>query len=175
MPNLVRRQCRLFALYRMVLSVRKRIQWGIGLFCFNLTANVRLVRKVFCDGCERKRKKRKDGLGKKRVKVVKIGEIVATGPLGWFGKKEVRNGNWLNPTGQRFPSTDSIANFIDIQSTTMPMEFSFDTNKRVVSSHGPLIMNTGPFSLILFVFISVPHFLQSITFPQYENRTNSPW
>ena len=35
----------------MVLSVRKRIHWGMGRFCLAFLASFILIRKVFCDGC----------------------------------------------------------------------------------------------------------------------------
>lgn len=41
--------------YRMVLSVRRRIQWGIGLFCFIFLPRVTLVRKVLWEGCRARR------------------------------------------------------------------------------------------------------------------------
>lgn len=53
-PIFVRRQWRRFALYRMRLSVRMRIHWGIGLFCFSFLASVFLVRKVLLHGILRR-------------------------------------------------------------------------------------------------------------------------
>ena len=35
----------------ILLSVRKRIHCGIGLFCLAFFASFRLMRNVFCDGC----------------------------------------------------------------------------------------------------------------------------
>lgn len=35
----------------MVLSVRKRIHWGMGRFCLAFLASLFLMRKVFWDGC----------------------------------------------------------------------------------------------------------------------------
>lgn len=39
--------------HRIVLSVRNRIHWGIGRFCFAFFASFILMRKVFCDGCSK--------------------------------------------------------------------------------------------------------------------------
>lgn len=50
MPNFVRLQCLLLALYRILLFVLKRIQCGIGLFCLAFLASVLLVRNVFYEG-----------------------------------------------------------------------------------------------------------------------------
>ena len=50
MLSLVRRQCRRFALYLTVLSVRIRIHWGSGLFCLAALVSFLLVRKVLWDG-----------------------------------------------------------------------------------------------------------------------------
>lgn len=36
--------------YRIVLSVRRRIQWGTGRFCFIFLARMRFVLKVLRDG-----------------------------------------------------------------------------------------------------------------------------
>lgn len=38
-------------LYLILLSVLKRIHCGIGLFCLAFLASMRLILKVFCDGC----------------------------------------------------------------------------------------------------------------------------
>ena len=88
MPSLVRLQCLLLALYLrqiwndiedeedvshcvgqfqsivcvsylIVLSVLRRIQWGMGLFCFWATAKVRLVLKDFWEGCRKNKQERK--------------------------------------------------------------------------------------------------------------------
>jgi Na+(H+)/acetate symporter ActP len=40
--------------HRMVLPVRMRIHWGMGLFCFCFLPRIFLVLKVFWDGCGRR-------------------------------------------------------------------------------------------------------------------------
>lgn len=54
MFNLVRRQCRRLALYRMVLPVRNRIQPGTGRFCLAFLPRTRLIRNVLIDGYNEK-------------------------------------------------------------------------------------------------------------------------
>jgi hypothetical protein len=39
----------------MVLPVRMRIHWGMGLFCFCFLPRIFLVLNVFWDGCEARR------------------------------------------------------------------------------------------------------------------------
>ena len=46
-PSLVRLQCLLLLLYRMVLPVLNLVQYGIGRFCFCFLAKVSLVRRDF--------------------------------------------------------------------------------------------------------------------------------
>ena len=51
------------ATYRMRLSVRRRIHWGIGRFCFIFFARKSFVRRDLCDGmvavcdCDRREKR----------------------------------------------------------------------------------------------------------------------
>merc|ERR1719327_568310 len=49
-PIFVRRQCRRFALYRILFPVRMRIHCGIGRFCFSFFASVFFVRIVLLAG-----------------------------------------------------------------------------------------------------------------------------
>ena len=51
MPILVRRQWRRLLLYRMVLLVRMRIQFGIGRFWRARFAMMVFVLNDLCDGC----------------------------------------------------------------------------------------------------------------------------
>ena len=48
----------------MVLPVRMRIHWGMGLFCFCFLPRIFLVLNVFWDGCEARRAR---GRGRQRA------------------------------------------------------------------------------------------------------------
>ena len=68
MPSFVRRQLRRLALYRTVLSVRRRIQFGIGRFCRAFLASVVFVRTDLKDGLDATRSgsERKGGAGQRK-------------------------------------------------------------------------------------------------------------
>ena len=66
----MRLQCLLLPLYLIAFSVLRRIHPGDGLFFFLATPRVRLVLKLFCDGCDKVRRgriKMKDRNGRNYV------------------------------------------------------------------------------------------------------------